>query len=105
MSKESSFALFTYATGEAGRTLQIGYALWSRVHRFVVVSILDEPVWLQASEYALIMFTKEKIELWVKYGKLPYLEGTSLTPLDDAWWAHVRKLLVHQTRLSETILV
>lgn len=44
-----------------------------------------------------------KLNAWLVDERLPSQEpGETLRPWEDAWWDHVRRLLIHGTRLEET---
>jgi hypothetical protein len=101
----SSYAVFSFILDPArGLSIPIGIALWSPERRWVKVRLLEENEQLTdfttADHYPFVRLVRDKVNSWVVSGQLPYAE-TPVAPFEDAWWRHVKDLLIHRVRLSE----
>lgn len=100
----SSYAVFSYTIDPArGTEVPIGIALWSKEHRYADVRLIEGDERLNSfrhRDHPYVDLVKEKVASWMSQGSLPYYDG-HVEPWDNRWWAHVKDLLVHRTRLSE----
>lgn len=101
----SSYAVFSFQVDEAGAvSVPIGVALWSPEAAWVDFRLVREKERLKlfkAHEYLpFVRLAEERMRAWMKSGNLPYAQE-QLGPTTDAWWRHVRNLLVHRIRISE----
>jgi hypothetical protein len=99
------YSIFSYVVDRsADKSVPVGVVVWSHEQGW------HQTRFLQSNEHLLgvnpddympyLELVAEKIQHWVEDGKLPYAEA-GMRPFDDEWWLHVRKLLVHEIRLSE----
>lgn len=101
----SSYAVFSYAADLArGLEIPVGIALWSSSTGFAQIRLVQEGEKLThfkpASDLPYVSLVRNKVAHWIEQKRLPYADE-SLTPCDNAWWAHARKLLIHRIRMSE----
>lgn len=101
----SSYAVFSFQVDEAGAvSVPIGVALWSPEAAWVDFRLVREKERLKlfrSQEYLpFVRLAEDRLRAWMKSGSLPYAQA-QLAPSTDAWWRHVRDLLVHRIRLSE----
>jgi len=100
-----SYSIFTFQVDDGGAvTVPIGVALWSPERQWVKVRLVEEKERLKQfksqEHFPLANLVREKIQQWIAAKELPYCDQP-VTPSVDAWWRHVRDLLVHRVRLSE----
>jgi hypothetical protein len=105
VANSSSYAIFSFVLDPARDTaMPIGVALWSPGRRFVKIRLLSETEKLTGFNveeyYPFVRMVRSKVEHWMETGELPFAE-VPVSPFEDAWWQHVRKLLIHRVRLSE----
>src|ERR1700722_15803088 len=105
LSSTFSYAVFRFVK-DAKRDLSVpvGVALWSRDLSWVGVRFIRREERLPGvnknSDFPYVEFVERKIQSWLSSNSLPYQrEGVATTT--DAWWNHLRQLLVHKVKVSE----
>jgi len=99
------FAVFSYVKDRSkNETVPVGVAVWSPEGRWHRTRFLAAGERLNGVDLgrclSFVELVREKLEHWEATGRLPYAER-QLSPSEDAWWLHVRKLLNHEIWLSE----
>jgi superfamily II DNA or RNA helicase len=98
------YAVFSFLIDPPRETgIPVGVAVWSpEQHRARVRFVKEgEPIeGLDVEEHLpFVRLVQQKVERWLETGRLPH--GGGGIPSEDAWWQHLRALLIHQVRLSE----
>lgn len=105
----SSYAVFTHMVDPArGLEVPVGVALWSADRKGVELRMLSEAERLTsfraATDFPFVDHVHEKVKTWIRDEHLPYME-TPAKPWETKWWMHVKRLLIHRTRLSDPMPV
>jgi hypothetical protein len=107
ISQQSSFsyAVFNLSLdGTKGHSVPVGVALWSAHRQWVKIRLVEDGERLvdfsRMADFPFVNIVRKKINNWIQAGNLPHTDK-SLMPFEDAWWEHVRKLLIHRVRLTE----
>ena len=102
MSSKCRYAVFQFVTDPIRETsAPIGIALWSEADgRFGLrFPSADERVAdVHGHDTALVEVVERQVRAWTQGEPLPYATE-ELSPRQDRWWDHVRKLLVHRVKL------
>jgi hypothetical protein len=98
------YAEFQFRKDGAVPGIRIGVVQWDPDLREYLWRFEEEPEGLTEQELTLVRLVKGKVALWAADEKLPYAPEEAMKPWEDRWWAHVRDLLIHRVRLSDTHL-
>lgn len=99
----ASYAVFSYTDTTHGIEIPVGVALWSPERQFADVRLVGSDESLEKfkqRDAPYVDLVHEKVRHWMKSGHLPHCDA-HLEPWDNAWWTHVRELLIHRTKISE----
>jgi hypothetical protein len=104
-SQSSSYSVLTFVTDELRRTeIPVGIALWSsRSHEGVQIRLASDKEKIAGFRQEWMPYldlVSSQLQGWLAEGRLPY-DTAKLEPKNDAWWRHLRNLLVHRVRISE----
>lgn len=106
ISQSSSYSVLTFVTNELSRTeIPVGVALWNSCDaddgvQLRILSGADRLPGFKQEWMPYLDLVSTQIHGWLHEKHLPY-DTDNLEPRDDAWWKHLRNLLVHRVRVSE----
>src|SRR5438093_2848168 len=102
-----SYAVFRYVKdAQLDVTVPIGVALWSSEEGVARTRLLKQSERIsrisKTDDYTYIDLIHRKLGMWLSQKKLPY-QSAEMLPTSDAWWRHLRNVLVHKVRVSEPL--
>jgi hypothetical protein len=105
-SQASSYSVLTFVTDELRRTeIPVGIALWSSRSNEEGVQVRlasgrEKLPGFRQDWMPYLDMVSSQLNGWLAEERLPY-DTEKLKPQSDAWWRHLRNLLVHRVRLTE----
>jgi hypothetical protein len=109
MASSYSYAVFKYVKdAQRDLTVPIGVALWGSDRQLAYMRFIKKNEKIahisKADDLPYIDLVARNLKEWLDKKELPY-QQFELSPNSDAWWKHVRDLLVHRVRVSEPLPV